>query len=275
MNPSIPEIEFEKIKSFSTEFFKNPEDYQFLVKPETQETEIQKLKIGLREEQFFIVIDLLNTKILAHGGLDAFGHEQDSFSLKDYFSLMPESGITSLLTVLGKQTFALSEVSLIDFLKPTFIAQVPLKLYSKSEKLFLVKRGISPWQITACGKITAYLSHFTLIKEYNYEEISPRIIGIPQKTLEQVMKTFNFSFIQQKARENPFSPKEILLLKQYLDDDKSVSDILKNLSIKLNTLHGYNKSILTKTKKLFGERIPVKTARDAASYIKKQGLLEY
>lgn len=273
MNANISDLEFQKVQQFSQNYFSNKESYSFLINSNVQNQEIQKLNSGLREEQFFLIIDFLNLRINHSGGLQELGYINESFTLSDYFKMMPDSGFTSLLTVLGKQTFILSESNLISFLKPTFVALVPLKIYKNIDQLYLVKRSISPWQVTACGKITAYLSHFTIIKEYNYEELSPRIIGIPEKTRDLVMKNFNFNFIQQNVKENPFSPKEILILKMYLDSSLSMAQILNSLKISSFTLHEYNKSILSKTRKLFGIDIPIKTAKEAAIYLKKQGLL--
>ena len=273
--PSIQnESEFLRIKAFSEEVYQNSEAYEFLILQDIQSKEIFKLHNGLREEQFFMVVDLLNLKIIEHGGLEEFGHDGRNFTLKSYFEMIPANGVMSLLTALGKQTFLLSKFDLLGFLKPSYIVQVPMKVKKNDDTLYLVKRSISPWQITKCGKITAYLSHFTVIKTYDFEELNPRIIGIPDDYQTTVMNAFNLNFKQLKNNENLFSPKELLVLETYLDDSKNSKDVALLLKIKIQTLNGYNKSIMQKAKRMFSEDLPVKSARDVAKYLKNNGLFK-
>jgi hypothetical protein len=263
---------FEEIKTFSRTAYANKGSFEFLISEEMHKMEIKKLQDGIREEQFFVIIDLIDLKIIEMGGIEELGFDKHNFTLKNYIEMIPSNGITKLLTTLGKQTFLLSKSNLLGFLKPTYIVQIPMKVKRDDDKIYLVKRAISPWQITRCGRITAYLSHFTVIKDYNYEELNPRIVGIPDEYYTIVMQAFNLDFKQLRSNENLFSPQELTVLELYLDNTNTSNDIATALNIKLLTLNSYNKSIIQKAKKMFSEDLPIKTARDVAIYLQKNGL---
>ncbi|MDI9878292.1 helix-turn-helix transcriptional regulator [Flectobacillus longus] len=261
------------IKAFADEYYNQKSNYEFIVSQETQQSEIDRLKKGIRHEQFFIIVDLLNFKIIDHGGLEEFGFDSKAFSLKTYFQMIPSKGITSLLKLLGEQTFLKAKSNLMSFLKPSFIVQIPIK-FMHEEVCFLTKRTISPWQMTRCGKITAYLAEFTIIKTYDFEPLNPRIKGLSEEYSNIILREFNKNFNQLKPADNPFSPREILILKEYIGGAKSSKDLAESLGLKINTVNSYNKSILEKAKQFFGENLPLNTAFDVAKFMSKQGLLK-
>lgn len=264
---------YSQIKDFARELYQNQENYRFLISEEMQQEELHRLKSGLREEQFFVVIDLLKFSIIDVGGVEALGYNERQFTLQRYFEMIPSQGVQSLMTTLGKQTFLHRGEELIGFLKPSYIVQLPIKVYQGNEKIYLVKRVISPWQITKCGKITAYLSHFTIIKEYNYEGLEPRLSGIPEHLQQMLLSKFNTDFNQLNSSENKFSPKQLIALELYLDETKSTKEIALLLKIGYTTLKDYNKEILKRAREMFGDDIPVRTAKDVALYLKSNGLL--
>ena len=268
---------YSSVKTFADEYFKNKEDYEFVVSKETQLNEIQLLKKGIRQEQFFIIIDLLNFKIIDHGGIEEFGYDSRNFSMNTYFQLIPSKGITSLLQLLGEQTFLKAQSDIMSFLKPSFIVQIPMKLNLLDRNSYsLVKRTISPWQMTKCGKITAYLAEFTVIKDYDFEPLDPRIKDLPTEYSDLIIQEFNKKFNQLKPIDNPFSPKELLILKEYAHGVRTTKELMVSLKPKLSmhTINSYNKSILDKAKQLFGENLPLATAQDVAKFMSKQGLLK-
>ncbi|WP_026997261.1 LuxR C-terminal-related transcriptional regulator [Flectobacillus major] len=262
------------VKAFADEHYNKKSDYEFIVSQETQQTEIHRLKKGIRQEQFFIIIDLLNFKIIDHGGLEEFGFDSKTFSLKTYFQMIPSKGITSLLQLLGEQTFLKAKSHLMAFLKPSFIVQIPMKFKHEEDVHFLVKRTISPWQITKCGKITAYVAEFTVIKTYDFEPLNPRIKDLPEEYSNLILREFNRNFNQLKPADNPFSPRELLILKEYVNGARSSKDLAESQGLKINTINSYNKNILEKAKQLFGEDLPLYTALDVAKFMSKQGLLK-
>jgi hypothetical protein len=263
------------IADFCKKAYKDKDKFQYVVDAKSQEQEILRLKNGLREEDFFIIIDLLNMKIIDLGGWDELGYDERYFSLKNYFEISPSNGLLTLLYSLGKQLFLNTTTNLIGFLKPSYIINTPIKIKKNDDTLYLVKRTISPWQLTTTGIITAYLSYFTIIKDsYDHEGLEPRLIGIPEEIKEKVMKEFMTAINQLKASENKFSPKLTQILELYSDSAKSSQEIADELKITYQTLKKYNKAIIIKAKQMFGDNLPIKTAKDVALYLKKHGLFE-
>lgn len=267
--------EYQKVVDFGKSLF-HAKELKYLVTGKVQNAEIERLQSGLRHEVFYFIIDLVNGCIKKSGGLENLKINPQNFTLKSYFEMMPKSGISNLLTLLGKQTFLLSNIEYIGFLKPTYIVQLPLKVYADSDKLYLVKREISPFQITEDGQIAEYLSYFTIIKEYNHEELNPRFIGIPSELQKQVEKFFAVGFSQLPPQENKFAPKELILLEMYLRDPEiSNKELSIRANITVSTLHSYNKQIIQKARQMFGDDLPVRTAKDVAFYLQKNGLYRF
>ncbi len=253
----------------------NPSSYIFKISEEQQQNELHKLKLGLREEQFFVVVDLLNFTIIDLGGVESLGFEPKTFTLKNYFDMVDPQGVMPMLTALGKQTFLFSKTDLIDFLKPSYIVLTPMILKKNDNIRYLVKRIIAPWQVTACGKITAYLTHCTLIKEYEGEALYPRIEGIPASYRAMVMNEFQKEFSQLKPKENNFEPNQRIIL-QHLLTEKNLAVIAGKMGLKLYTVKSYTKDILEKARKMYADdksQHNFRTAKDVAIYMKNNGII--
>ena len=97
--------EYKKIQEFARNYYIDPSTYIFKISEEQQQNELHKLKLGLREEQFFVVVDLLNFTIIDFGGVESLGFDPKTFTLKNYFDMVDPQGVMPMLTALGKQTF--------------------------------------------------------------------------------------------------------------------------------------------------------------------------
>ncbi len=268
--------EYEKAKNFSKELFPTAHELKFIVSPKQQEDELEKLKIGLRDEQFYIVIDMLSFEITHAGGIEAIGFRSDSFKMKQYFNLLQNDGVIRAMTLLAREMFRLTGKAGMQFMSPKYICQLPIK--TQSGRNFLVKRVMSPWQIASDGRATSYISEFTIINlTYNGETLNPRFIGLEESILVELNKQIAMVFSNKPHFKNPFSPKEMLILTKYsqLNIDAPMNAIATDseVDIKVLTLNFYNKKILEKARKMFTDT-DFRTARDVAFYLKKHGLLK-
>jgi hypothetical protein len=268
--------EYDKAKFFAKELFSDIQEPKFLVSSKQQDEELKKLKIGLRDEQFYIIVDMLSFEIVAAGGLEEVGFRSDDFSMRQYFKLLETDGVVQAMTLLAREMFRLTGKAGMKFMSPKYISQLPLK--NQSGQTILVKRVMSPWQVLADGRACSYISEFTIVSPlYQGETLNPRFIGLEEPILTELNKQIAIAFSLKSHFKNPFSPKEMLILTQYskLRQDESLNSIAEatGINIKVSTLKFYNKMILEKARKMFGE-LGFRTARDVANYLKKHGLIQ-
>lgn len=269
------EQELRQLKEFVKELFPSPHILQFRIPPEVQQAELQRLKQGRRAEQFFFVVDFVNLTILEAHGIEEVGYNSRNFTFRQYLGMVPSGGMLQLLMLLGKQTFVLSDKSkALAFTKSQFIVQLPLTC--ADGRVLLVKRSISPWQITEAGRISAYLSEFTLLKPYENEPLNPRFVNTEPEVEEAFNRLVAKLFANLPVSSNPFSPKELLILKLYTErnaEELTAQRVAELVGITVSTAHTHHKNILLKAKALFGESLPLKTAREVAVHMKRSGLL--
>ncbi len=267
--------ELESIRQLSAELFPDPFKLVLINSEAEQRDELQRLQKGLQHEQFFMVVDLIRVEIVAAAGHYETMGWPEKLTFKKYLSLFPNNGMLQLMTILGKQTFRFSHQTENTFLQPKFVVNLPL--ITADGRTVLAKRTVSPWQITAEGYVTAYLSEFVVIKEYEGEPFSPRFVGISDPVLEerfnQMVKTF---FANLPPKVNRFTPKEMEVIRLYSEDkanEKTSADIARLAKISTLTIKDYNKSILEKARDMFGESPVFQNARDVAQYLHKNRLL--
>lgn len=266
--------EFQQLRLFVNELFPDPEKLSYLVSPDLQQKELYVLRTGRRAEQLFFIVDFVNLKIIEAAGLEEIGYSSDHFTFKQYLSTIPPGGLLQLITLLGKQTFILSNQSHLEFLNPKFVAHIPMT--TSAGKVMLTKRTISPWQFTDTGKITVYLSEFTLLKPYENEPMNPRFINAMPKIETKYNKLVARLFANLPASTNLFSPKEMLIIRSYADPDGhklTTMQLADLLDVTVNTVQTHNKNIIAKAKTMFGENFPAKTAFEVAVFLKNCGLL--
>lgn len=267
---SATQDEFTSSKAFAKELFPNPEKMKFSVSAEQQQTELKRIKEGLRYEQFFCIIDMLNFEMKHAAGFEALGYNSSQVSLKDYFKMIKVDGIVQLMQLLGRETFKLSHLDIINFMRPKFITTIPM-IHTDGRTL-LIKRTISPWQVTTEMQIVEYISEFTVIGEYNGEPINPRIEDVNPAAKEIYDRVVNKMLAVQPHFKNPFSPKEMLLLHYYATNpNSSAKQTASDNQIEVSTMHYYNKQILNKAKTFFGDELKFNTAKDVSEFLKKNG----
>jgi hypothetical protein len=264
------EDEFIEIEKFVQELYGNPDNHKGIIPEKLQNDELEKLKIGRRQETFYFVIDFLKLELTHQNGLYELGFHGANFSYKDYLKLLPDGSIRQLIFLLGKQTFKMANRTFISFLKPKFVALVPIK--NKDGITLLCKRTISVWQMSAEGKILSYLSEFVIIKDFENEAPLPRFYDVDlslRNIFDGLVKTI---FNHLPAKENPFSHRETMLLTHYLQNGITAKEVAEKENLSVQTIHSYNKKILTKARTYFGNDA-FKSASEVAEYMKNIGLI--
>ncbi|WP_461053040.1 hypothetical protein [Spirosoma arcticum] len=269
------DYELQQLKTFVHELFPKPESLMFVVPESVQQRELRTMQQGLRAEQFFMIVDFVNLKITEAAGLEEIGYNSAQFTFRQYLSIFPSHGMLQLITLVGKQAFALSHQSVLSFMKPNYVSQVPLTC--ADGQVMLAKRMASPWQYTDTGKMTSYVVEYTVMKPYENEPMNPRFLNQGPTTETEFNDANARSFANMPAKANLFAPKEIVLMKLYIAEEHqglSAKQLAGLAGVAHNTINTYNKAILSKAKTMFGEDILAKTARDVAVFLKKSGLLK-
>jgi hypothetical protein len=266
--------EYKSVKEYTKNEFSEIKLEKLIVSEKQQLDEIEKLKIGLRHEQFFFIVNVENFSIITANGLEEIGFHSETFDMMQYAQLLPSHGILQMLTLYWKKIFEfnIQEKSLLSFLKPKYIVQIPFK--NAKGEIMLVKRTISPFQFTESRRLTQYLSEFTIIKKsFDSEAPEPRFTDIPTEF------DGSFNAIMKESFEwdsSPFSPKEMVILKVYADDEgkSSLKELADKCELKPSTLQFYNKEILMHTKDFLGDIYKFQTAKEVANFFKKCGVLK-
>ncbi|MFN3851712.1 MAG: hypothetical protein ACK4NY_19905 [Spirosomataceae bacterium] len=273
MKKKLPEDEFTKMKAFAKELFPNPEEIETIVPDFVHEQEIHRIKQGVRTEQFFFITDMLDFEIKFALGLESIGYNSETFDLRQYFNIIESDGTLPLMTLLGRETFKMANLNIVSFAKPKYIVLLPIK--HNNGQVLLTKRVISPWQITIDGKITAFLSEYTIIGGYKGEGLNPRFLDVIPEAKVEFDKIVSMMLTIQPHFKNPFSPKETLLLKYYNENEGNSPQVTAGENnITVQTLYDYNKKILSKAKKFFGENVAFTSAKMVAKHLKDNGFLK-
>lgn len=266
--------EIREVKDYTQKKINQNQLSNIVVSTHLQQEELEKLEIGLRYEQFFFVVDVIDFKIIHARGIDIIGYNNEQFDMFQYLQAIPSKGLLQLFILMWRNifNFNVEEDTPLQFLKPKFIVQMPIK--HANGDIFLVKRTISPFQFTKSGMITQYLSEFVVIKKtFDNEPPEPRFTDIPEKMVEKYAQFINRDFIWENS---PFSPKEMIIVNTYAHShpETSVDIIAKELNLKVSTLKFYNKAILRKAQDFLGEHYIFTTAREVAVFFKKSGILK-
>ncbi|AWV98056.1 helix-turn-helix transcriptional regulator [Arcticibacterium luteifluviistationis] len=265
--------EFKGLQLFVQELYGDPKSHKSIIPEKLQNDELEKLKIGRRRETFYFIVDFLRLEITEANGLDEMGFQEAHFDFKYYISILPEGAMRQLLFLLGKQTFKMAEKTFIGFMKPKFVALVPLK--NSDGEMMLCKRTISVWQMSEEGKILSYLSEFTIIKPFENEAALPRFYDVDPKLRDVFDGLVKKIFNHLPAKENPFTHREIILLNLYIENPEkpfTAKQIAEKENLSIATVHSYNKNILTKARRFFNDN-SIKSASDVAILMKKNGIL--
>jgi hypothetical protein len=236
-----------------------------------QEMVLQQLNAQIDKEQFYFVTDVKTGTIVKSNGVNKWlGYTDEHFTQKKYLSAITQAHTVpqGLYASVIFEALINKQISCA-FLAPAVISTVALK--NKVGKYFYCIRRCSPFQLTSDGRITEYISEFTIVKEYSNEIFHTRwmVDGDKQQAqIDLINKAVKKKFDELKC----FSVQEMRILKRYAKKENITSEaIAKAFKIEKATVGTYNKRILTKGEILFGERFD--NARNVAEYLKELQLL--
>jgi DNA-binding CsgD family transcriptional regulator len=264
---------YDQVRVQIDQLFPNPASLRFAIDELQQKQALDRLEVGAGFEQFYCVIDLLTHTISHAGGLDQIGWP-NQLTLREYIGYFPDHGNFNMIGLLAKQTVEIARLTDNAFLEPKLITLLPVR-HGKTDKMLLVKRTLSPWQTTTEGLVTAYLNEFVIIKDYEGEAMHPRFSGIPAEVAARFYQSMRQAYAQLPNSQNPFSPKELDILRLYISGPKQPLEAIASAAkITQNTLKDYNKSILEKARLLYGQKATFRSARDVAEHMKKSQIVQ-
>ena len=264
--------EYKSVKDYTQKIFVGNDEKMVSLK--LQEEEIRKIEIGLRHEQFYFIVDIINFKIIRAKGMETMGYSSDTFDMMNYVQSIPSKGIIQLMILMFKNIieFNIEDKRLLQFMKPKFISQIPMRDAGGSIKL--VKRTISPFQYNNEGQIIEYISEYVVVKnKFDNDPPEPRFSDVPSDLQEKFDLLISNAFTKDHS---PFSPKLLEVIKMYAKakPDDLIDKIAQKLKIKVSTLQYYNKEIMIKAKEFLGEYYNFATAKEVAIFLKKCGILQ-
>lgn len=277
MNRSTTSLsEYKQIRQMLDELHPNPAVLQLKVASDTHREALTRLQRELRPEQMFMVVDLLTLSVVAAGGWREMGYDDTKLTFRQYMQMVPNRGTYQTMVMMGGQTFRMANQQLVRFASPAFIATVPLR--HANGRVMLVKRTITPWQYSADGYVLAYLSEFTIIKEYEGEPMNPRFRGLTPEVEQSFLKAISFAFAHLNTVYNPFSPKEMEILRLYANHSTNEKPLTIRVVSELTgstveTVKSYQKEIVTKARDLYDDQVALASTRDVALFLKRSGLL--
>ncbi|GAB3564334.1 hypothetical protein GCM10027578_09610 [Spirosoma luteolum] len=271
---TLVDQEIKRLREFLKELYPDPDALTLMVSADEQAREQKALRQSLRTEEFYLIVDLVNLRIVEAAGLEQLGYNSASFTFQQYLNTIPNQGMLQLITLLGKQSFRLSDQAMLSFMNPKFIANIPMTF--ADGRVMLVKRTISTWQFTSEGVLTAYLSEFTIMHPYNNDPVNPRFLNLNPKIEAKFNSEVAQVFANLSAKLNPLSHQEINLLRHYVeetDGEVTTKQMADLAGITANTVRTHNQNIMTKAKSMFGDSMTARTAREVAFFLKKSGML--
>jgi hypothetical protein len=277
MSNNVYEDEYQGIRQFVASMFPDPGQLMLTVAASQQADELARLRNSRWTEQFAIVTNLLTTEVEHAFGLAELGYADATFTFRQYLHCLPNPGALRNSILLSKELFsiAVDELPVMGFLRPRFVVNIPMR--HANGEVMLVKRTLSPWQLTDKGQMAAYLSEFQLIKPYEGEPLSPRFLDVPEAVKVKFYQAVHQLFAQMAIRQNLFTVRELGLLQAYLGKPSqqrpSAKMLAGQMSLSELMIKEYNKSILTKAKGFFSDDVPFQTAYDVAIFLFKTGLL--
>lgn len=147
--------------------YPSTETYTPTISKERQEKEIEQLKNTVKYEQFFFVLDAVKKQIKYINGVNHWmGFVEEEFDILQYLKIIHPLHLENLL-ISAESAFHTANKGKfkLDLMSDRVVAQVPL--LNSSGKFIVCKRSLYPFQIDTKGRVTAYLNHFVLLKEYS------------------------------------------------------------------------------------------------------------
>ena len=236
-----------------------------------QQAILKNLDKEVHRENIYLTINLAENRIMYCNGVARWlGYADADFSLRNYLEIVHPTHAA----IQGYYSMALLELLMhnqinLQFMQPVCASIVALKC--RAGKYIYCKQECIPFQLTKENKMTEYLCHLNIIKEFNNESYHSRISienGFNSKADEKLLTIVRKIF----AEHTNFSTQELRILKRYAQQKGSTSEkIGEAFKIKKSTVDTFNKRILKKTE-IFS-RQNFKTAKESALYFKNAGLI--
>jgi hypothetical protein len=251
--------------------------YEPLISVERQIEDVAQLKNCVKYEQFFFVVNLAKRSIeFQHGLEDWLGYNSTQFDFFKYFSTIHPRHLSSLNSLAGSAfSVANSGNYQVAYMNHRVVIQIPLK--HKNGNYLLFKRTLYPFQIDKSGKVTSYLNHFVLLRDYEESDSLDMRIALNQRV---VSGSENVE-VQETKKKNiaeidllPFSKTEIRILELFIENPSLTnSEVAFKIGHKETTMRKtHNSRILNKARDFFGIE-GFKETKDVAKYLHKEGLL--
>lgn len=269
-----------KFRNLIDELYPLDAKYDGIVSYEKQLEHIESLKKSISYEQLFFVLNLENRQIEhAHGLEDWLGLHSSQFDIYRYLSIIHPSHYLSLMH-LASSSFKIANSGDYDlaFMSHRVVIQIPLR--HSNGKYLLFKRTLYPFQIDKSGKVTAYLNHFVLLREYLEEDslamrvsLNTRIVSLGEHdsvTNDKLARVSNYGAL-------PFNKQYLKFLKRLADYPESTNkELAAYCNVKESTVSkSWNVRINKIAKEFFkkerfgdGEKV-----KHIASFMRKEGLI--
>jgi len=223
------------------------------------------------QEQFSIAINVLEERVIRCYGLSRWlGHHESAFSNRDYNEIVhPTHAVVQDL-----HSLALLELLLLNRIRPVFMQPVCISLVAlrqQSGRYLYCKRVCFPFQLTTDKKITEYLCHFTIIKEFNQENYHARLLA-PFAPADRLHDSYRSLVKKRFLEQVNFSTQEWRILKRYARQQETTRKMIgSSFKIKESTVNTFNKRILKKAEQFSQKKFS--TAKAAAGYFSEMGFV--
>ncbi|MGL4631031.1 MAG: hypothetical protein ACRCVT_07475 [Leadbetterella sp.] len=252
--------------------------YQPKISETLQNQVVKDLSNTIKYEQFFFVLNLLNREIEhCHGLSNWLGYRDENFKFIDYVrNIHPRHKDSLNLNALSAIKLSQARQFEVRFMNQKIVAMFPIRHNNGS--YFLVKRSLYPFQIDENGLVLAYLNHFVIIKEYTEDDVIEARVG-KENVIESPLENAFFSDLKKnegigilkKMKLNDFEIEVLKLVNQF--PDLTQDELANKMDINAITFKKTNsKRILEKFRTHYNLEKNF-TLKDAAQYLKKEGLI--
>jgi len=236
-----------------------------------QRERLAKLDESIIHEQFYFTTDIKSNTISYCNGISRWlGYSDSHFNIHKLKKIIHPTH-TFLQAIYATAIFTSLIDRKIEPKNSSTLCVTSIALQHVNGHYLYCKCVTSPFKLVDDGKMTSYLCVFNIVKTFNNEDFSLRLLDVNGK--HQITETTMIQNVQSKFKnECFFSFQEYRILKKYAYDSKSTSDLIaKSLQLEKSTIDTYNKRILKKAEEIFSQQFS--KAKKVAAYLKMAGLI--
>ncbi|MBO0948988.1 hypothetical protein [Fibrella forsythiae] len=248
---------------------------QLVVPRQKQLDELNSLNRTISHERFFCVFNLLEAKLEHVTGFGQWlGYIDEQFQIRDYFRIIHKTSLSSL-SLMAKTALLVTQAEnfQLEFCRNRLIVLIGLQ--HRNGTYLLCKRTLSPWQYDTHRRVTAWLNEYSIVKEYDNEPLTPRVLasnGIRVEALEKALRTGIYTTLERlPANQRPFTLTELRIARFVAyQANSSSNDLASEFDITLNTVESHSRNLRAKAAQLFGQPFSL---REAAAFMRQQGIV--